>query len=194
MTDALGLWKIAADEPERLAVADPDGHEFSYGELASLANVHANGLRALGLKSGDGIAVALPNSIEFLSLYFGAMQIGLYFTPINWHLVGPEIAYIVNDSEASVFVADDRFADVAQAAANEIELPAGKMFAIGEIPGFRPLDELVAGRTDDRPDDRTAGGPMQYTSGTTGRPKGVRRALTGMDPDEGAGFAGLFLG
>ncbi len=194
MTEALGLWNIAAEEPGRLAVADPDGREVSYGELASLSNLYANGIRALGLQAGDGIAVALPNSIEFLGLYAAAMQIGLYFTPINWHLVGPEIAYIVNDSEASVFIAHDRFADIAQAAAKEIELPADRSFAVGDIQGFRPLDELVAGQTDDRPDDRTAGGPMQYTSGTTGRPKGVRRALTGLDPDESAGFAGLFLG
>jgi long-chain acyl-CoA synthetase len=193
MTEALGLWRIAAEEPERLAVADPDGREVTYGELAALSNRYANGLRGLGLQAGGGIAVALPNSIEFLALYAAAMQTGLYFTPINWHLVGPEIAYIVNDSEASVFIAHERFADVAQAAAKEIEMPADRFFGFGEIPGFRSIDELLAGQPDTPPSDRTSGAPMQYTSGTTGRPKGVRRQLSGMDPDEAAGLSGLFF-
>ena len=55
----------------------------------------------------------LPNSIELIELYLGALQIGLYFTPINFHLVGPEVAYILDDSDAKVFVAHERFAEVA---------------------------------------------------------------------------------
>jgi long-chain acyl-CoA synthetase len=194
MTDQLGLWNIAADEPNRLAVVDPDAREVTYGELAALSNRLAHGLRAHGLKTGDGIAVALPNSIEFLALYFAAMQIGLYFTPINWHLVGPEIAYIVNDSEASMFVAHERFADTAQLAAMQIELGPERLFAVGEVGGFRPWAGLVDGQPDTPPPDRAAGGPMHYTSGTTGRPKGVRRALTGADPDTGAAASAFFFG
>jgi long-chain acyl-CoA synthetase len=194
MTEALGLWRIAAEDPGRLAVVDPDGRSLSYAELAASANRVSHGLRSLRIEAGDGIAVALPNSADFLALYFGAVQIGLYFTPINWHLVGPEIAYIVTDSEASVFVAHERFADAAQAAAREIELPPDNLFAVGRIPGFRPLNELTEGRPDSLPSDRTAGSPMQYTSGTTGRPKGVRRKLSGMDPDDGAALSGLFFG
>lgn len=193
MTEALGLWKIAEEEPGRLAIADPEGREVSYGELAAFANRISHGLRALGLKTGDCAAVALPNSVEFLATYFGAVQVGLYFTPINWHLVGPEVAYIVDDSEASVFIAHNEFADVAQTAAKEISIPQDKLFSVGEISGFRSFDELVERQPDTRPEERTAGTNMQYTSGTTGRPKGVRRKLTGMDPDEGAALSGLFF-
>ena len=67
--------------------------------------------------------------------------------PINWHLVGPEIAYIVQDCEAKAFVAHARFADAAQAAADEIDFPATTGFAVGgDIPGFRSYDELKAGQ------------------------------------------------
>ncbi len=193
MTEAVGLWRIAEEDPDRLAIADPDGREISYAELAALANRISNGLRAQGLKAGDCVAVALPNSLEFLAIYFGAVQIGLYFTPINWHLVGPEVAYIVDDSEASVFVAHEQFADVAQAATKEVSIPPERLFSVGSIPGFRSFDELIEGQANTRPPDRTAGTNMQYTSGTTGRPKGVRRKLTGMDPDEAAALSGLFF-
>src|ERR1051325_7182113 len=189
MTEALGLWRIAAEDPSRLAVVDPDGREVSYGELAALSNRIANGLRAEGLTTGDGIAVALPNSVEFLALYLAAMQTGMYFTPINWHLVGPEIAYIVNDSEAKVFVAHERFADAAEIAGKEID---ATLFAVGDVPGYRSLREL--GGPDTPPPDRSAGGPMHYTSGTTGRPKGVRRALSGADPDDAASMMSFFFG
>ena len=191
MTEALGLWRIAADDPSRLAVVDPDGREVSYGELAALSNRIAHGLRAQGVTAGDGIAVALPNSIEFLALYLAAMQTGLYFTPINWHLVGPEIAYIVNDCEAKVFVAHERFADVAEIAAKELDCA---LFAIGDAPGYRRIEELSDGQPDTPPSERTAGGPMHYTSGTTGRPKGVRRALSGADPDDAASLMSFFFG
>jgi long-chain acyl-CoA synthetase len=194
MTEALGLWKIAEEEPDRLAVADPDGREHSYADLAALANLLSHGLRAQGLTAGDGIAVALPNSIEFLGLYFAAMQIGLYFTPINWHLVGPEIAYIVDDSEATIFIAHERFGDIAQTAAKEIQLGADRLFAVGEIDGFRSFNELLEGQPDTLPPDRSTGAAMQYTSGTTGRPKGVRRKLTGANPDDAAAMSGLFFG
>src|SRR5699024_8691560 len=70
------------------------------------------------------------------------------------------------------------------AAADEAGLPASARFAVGDIPGFRSASELGPGMGHVRPQPRTAGSPMLYTSGTTGKPKGVRRPLTGADPDE----------
>lgn len=195
MTDQpLGLWRIAEADPSLPAVIDPEEREVTYGELAALSNRYAHGLRALGLSPGDGVAVALPNSVDFLALYFAAMQSGLYFTPINWHLVGPEIAYIVDDSEAGAFVAHERFGDAAGVAAKEMALPADRLFSAGRVPGYRPLSELEEGQPDAPPAHRTAGGPMHYTSGTTGRPKGVRRSLTGASPDDVAAGSALFFG
>ena len=117
MTETLGFWKIAQEDPDRTALIDPSGTEVSYGELFAEANRLVHGLRACGLRTGDGVAAVLPNGTELLSLYFAAMQAGWYLTPINHHLVGPEIAYIVDDCDAAALVVDERFAAEAAVAA-----------------------------------------------------------------------------
>lgn len=182
-TETIGLWNIAAERPELTAMVDPDGTEVSYGELAAKANSYARGLQALGLETGDAIVVLQPNGVELVAAYFAAIQSGLYVVMANWHLVGPEIAYILRDSGAKAFLAHERFAAVAVAAADEAGISPRARFAVGAVPGFRRIEELGAGEGDGRPQRRTAGSPMLYTSGTTGRPKGVRRPLTGADPD-----------
>jgi long-chain acyl-CoA synthetase len=177
---AMGLWGIASELPEHPAVIDPDGGRVTYRELAARADRFGRGLQKLGLRPGDTIVMALPNSADMLALYVAVLQTGLYVVPVNWHLVGPEVAYIIADSGAKVFVAHERFADMAVEAGGDVP----EKFSVGEIPGFRPLTDLGAGEPPGRPDERTAGSPMVYTSGTTGRPKGVRRPLTGADPDD----------
>jgi long-chain acyl-CoA synthetase len=191
---ALGLWGIAAATPDRPAVVDPGGHEVSYGELAALADRYGRGLQAMGLRPGDAIVVMLPNGIDMLAVHFAAMQTGLYTVAVNWHLVGPEVAYILADSGAKAFVVHERFAEVAEAAADEAGLAEKARFAVGDVPGFRSLAELGADEPAGRPDVRTLGAPMLYTSGTTGRPKGVRRPLTGADPDDPPNVAMWFFG
>jgi long-chain acyl-CoA synthetase len=190
----LGLWNIAEDQPERAAVVDPAGQEISYEKLATKANAYALGLRALGLETGDAIVVLQPNGDEMLAAHFAAMQAGLYIVVVNWHLIGPEVAYILSDSGAKAFLAHERFADVAQAAADEAGIPEQARFAVGDIEGFRRIEELGTGEGEGRPPNRTAGSPMLYTSGTTGRPKGVRRPLTGADPDQVPGASTWFFG
>jgi len=193
VTETVGFWKLAEEDPGRLALVDPSGAEVTYGELFATSNRLVHGLRALGLTAGDGVAAVLPNGVEMVSLYFAAMQAGWYLTPINHHLVGPEIAYIVDDCEAGAFIGHERFGDACRAAADAFALPAARCFGVGDVAGFRPLPELTAGQPDSRPEDRSAGAPMHYTSGTTGRPKGVRRRLSGADPDAAAGAAGFLL-
>ncbi|HEY3711084.1 MAG TPA: acyl-CoA synthetase [Amycolatopsis sp.] len=190
----LGLWTIAAAEPDRTALVDPDGREVGYGELAAKANRYARGLRELGLGVGDVVVLLQPNGDELVAAYFAAIQSGLYVVVVNWHLVGPEVAYILQDSGAKAFLAHERFAEVAVAAADEAGLPESARFSVGAVPGFRRVEELGAGLGDGRPEERTAGSPMLYTSGTTGRPKGVRRPLTGTDPDEVPGASTWFFG
>ena len=200
------VYKIAEAEPDRVAVieggsADEPGRQVTFGQLAESAHGYARGLQALGLKTGDCIVLLAPNSIEFLEVYYAAIEIGLYVAPANWHLTGPEVAYILENSGSTVFIADQRFADVAGVAAAEAGLDMARCFAVGDVPGFRALTELAAtgpaagdggissssgssGSSAPLPTDRTLGGPMLYTSGTTGRPKGVRRPLTGVSPDQ----------
>jgi long-chain acyl-CoA synthetase len=190
----LGLWTIAAAEPDRTALVDPDGREVGYGELAAKANRYARGLRELGLGVGDVVVLLQPNGDELVAAYFAAIQSGLYVVVVNWHLVGPEVAYILQDSGAKAFLAHERFAEVAVAAADEAGLPESARFSVGAVRGFRRVEELGAGLGDGRPEERTAGSPMLYTSGTTGRPKGVRRPLTGTDPDEVPAASTWFFG
>jgi long-chain acyl-CoA synthetase len=189
----IGLWNIAAGAPDSLAVVEPDGGTVSYAELAGRADQYGRGLQALGLRPGDCVAGMLPNSTEDLALFFAAMETGLYFVPVNWHLAAAEVAYILTDSGATAFVAHERFAAVAAEAAELAGIKPDARFAVGEIPGFTPLATLGADSTG-RPEPRTAGAPMVYTSGTSGRPKGVRRPLTGENPDQAPLAAGWFFG
>jgi long-chain acyl-CoA synthetase len=172
-----GFWTHARRNPEALALIDPAGRRFTRGELHADCNRIVHGLRALGLQHGDAVAVCLPNCAEFYAVYLACLQAGWYLTPINWHLAGPEIAYILADSGAKAFIAHERVAEICRTAAAEIDFPKDARFAVGEVKGFRPFAELVAGRSADVPADRAAGSVMNYTSGTTGKPKGVRRGL-----------------
>jgi len=195
MADApeLGFWKIAEANPDHLALVTPDEEEIRAGELLAKVNQLTHGFRELGLQPGDAVAMLLPNCAEVFELFLALGQAGIYLIPIKWHLVGPEIAYIVQDCEAKAFVVDARFADTATAAADEIGFPAEGRFSVGgTIPSFRAYEELTDGQPTTTPADRTAGLVMNYTSGTTGRPKGVRRALPGVDPETaGGGFGGM---
>jgi long-chain acyl-CoA synthetase len=189
----IGLWTIADAIPDRIAVIEPGGENVSYAELAARADRYGRGLQALGLRPGDTVAGQLPNSTEALALFFAAMETGLYVVPVNWHLTAAEVAYILDDSGAGAFVAHERFAAVAADAAEQAGIDPGARFAVGEVPGFTPLAALGAAG-EGRPDPRTAGAPMVYTSGTSGRPKGVRRPLTGEDPDQPPRASTWFFG
>jgi long-chain acyl-CoA synthetase len=191
-----GFWTYAAKDPSQLALVEPDGRTWTRGELHASCNRIVHGLRALGLGKGDVVAAVLPNDAAIIELYLAVAQAGMYLVPINWHLTAPEIAYIVQDSEAKVLVAHERFGDAASKAAAEIGFEKDRCFAVGAIAGFRPFAEIGAGQPDTPPADRAAGAVMNYTSGTTGRPKGVRRPLPPIDPDIAAtlltGFFAMF--
>jgi long-chain acyl-CoA synthetase len=189
----LGFWKLAQAEPDALALVDPSGREWTRGELFAEANRIAHGLRAAGLERGDCVALVLPNCWEFIAINLAVTQIGLYMSPINNHLTGPEIAYIVKDSGAKVFFGSERFSGACQAAREEIDFPSDHCFAIGAVPGFRPFAQLTEGQSADLPADRSTGQVMNYTSGTTGKPKGVRRALPDIEPEVMASMSALFL-
>jgi long-chain acyl-CoA synthetase len=181
---ALGFFEIAEADPDRIAVIDVDGSRTTFGELRALADRIAHGLRAQGLVEGDTVAVALPNQRAFVALQLATGQIGLYLTALNWHLTAPELAYILRDSEARLLLAGPRVGEAAAAAADEAGLPAEARFAVPAIAGFRSLEELVDGMPATAPEGRRQGSVMLYTSGTTGRPKGVRKPLPPATPEQ----------
>ena len=189
----LGFWTLAEKKPEHTAVVDPDGAVISFGALARASNRVAHGLRKRGIRRGEAVALLARNEIATLTVTLGAMQSGIYVTPVNWHLTAHEVAYIVGDCEAKAFFASERFAETALRAADSLGFPEDARFGFGNVPGFRPFAALTEGQPDTLPDPREAGEIMTYTAGTTGKPKGVKRSLKGQDPDESGAAQGMFL-
>jgi long-chain acyl-CoA synthetase len=189
-----GFWNLAQRDPDHVALVEPDGRKVRAGELLAQANRLVHGLRALGLQSGDCIATCLPNGATMIEVYLAAAQAGWYLTPINHHLTPGEIAYILGDCGAKVFIGAERFASACRGAAAQAGLAESACYAVGSVPGFLPFAALTSGQSSGLPENRMAGQVMNYTSGTTGRPKGVRRALAAYDPDIVYSMFAMFLG
>ncbi|MFM7225446.1 MAG: AMP-binding protein, partial [Actinomycetota bacterium] len=182
----MSFWKHAQEDPGYIAVIDPDGTEHAAGDVLARANQVVHALRSLGVQKGDAVAAVLPNGSNPFHLYLAALQAGFYYVPINYRLSPVEIAYIIKDSEAKVLVSHERYADTIAAAADEAGVPAEARLAHGTVAGFRSFAELVDAQPTTLPEDRATGAAMHYTSGTTGKPKGVKRPLNDLDPDTSA--------
>ena len=176
------FWEWAQQRPGHLALRTPAGDSVSYDDLLRRVNQFSHALRALGIGHGDRIAALLSNSRAFFAVVLGAAQVGVHAVPVNTHLSPEEIAYIVRDSGARLVVVDAAFADLGKAALDSIGYPRARRVAADDQPGGLALSTLLAGMPDSLPDDRVFGRQMLYTSGTTGRPKGVvfpvRREVT----------------
>jgi long-chain acyl-CoA synthetase len=190
----LGFWALAQEDPDYLALVTPDGAEVRAGELLGHANQLVHALRAQGVEKGDVVATLLPNCAEMVETYLAALQAGWYLVPINHHLVAPEIAYILNDSGAKVFITHARFADASIAAADDAGIQEVGRLAVGHVDGFSSYQATRDSHPSTTPPDRTLGDVMNYTSGTTGNPKGIFRKLLDVDPEQGAmGLCGILF-
>ncbi len=192
-TTTVGFFPFAASQPERLAIIEPGLREMTYGELRDRINQLSHGLRQMGLVTGDVVALVTRNSRTYFELVLATGQLGLYLTPINYHLAASEIAYIVTNSEARVVIVDPQVLPTSADALNEIDFPADRRFVVGETGGWRRYEELLQHQPTTAPVNRKAGSTMLYTSGTTGFPKGVRRPLTGGSPENGLQSLTAFL-
>ena len=164
----------AAEAPDRMAITSPVG-TLTYAELNARANQLVRALRERGLTKGDAVALMCGNRPEFAEVGAACSRAGFRLTTINWHLTGDEAAYIVDNCEAKAFFADARFAPAAASAAAQVPAAAVRVAIGGPIENFDVYENFVAGHDPSDIDDPSAGTTMLYTSGTTGRPKGVMR-------------------
>jgi long-chain acyl-CoA synthetase len=164
----------AATGPGRPALVSPYGNR-TYGELDANANRLAQALRTAGLSPGDAVALVCRNRPEFAETYSACLRSGLRITPVNWHLTAAEMAYIVADCDARALIADAAFADAASSAVATDTTVAVRLSIGGSIDGFASYDEALAAASAEPLTVPALGRTMLYTSGTTGRPKGVDR-------------------
>ena len=164
----------AARVPARPALIT-DTETVTYAELNERANRLARAFRRRGVRRGDAVALLCSNRPEFVEVLLATQRVGLRLTTVNWHLTAEEAGYIVDDCEANVFVAEARFADVARDAAAAAPRATVRLAVGGPIDGFEDLAAAAAAETGDDLTDPVLGSQMLYTSGTTGRPKGVYR-------------------
>ena len=190
----LGFWDFAEQNPQALAVVEPDGTEVLAGDLLAGCNQLVHALRAQGLSQGDCVAFVLPNSGAVLEIFMAAAQAGWFITPINSHLAVGEMAYILEDCGAKAVFGSARYAERLAPACDQAGLSHEQRFFVGDaIAGFSDYAALKAGQPVSTPGERAAGSPMTYTSGTTGRPKGVRRAVFDAPPEVVSTQQALFL-
>lgn len=173
-----GKW--AASTPDKPAVIeDATGRVMTYAQLEERSARFVNWLLAQGLKPGDHIAALSVNDATVFELYWGAMRCGLYFTMVNTHLATDEVAYIVGDSGARVLVVSAPLAELGEAIVEQSPHVEHRLAFGGEIPGHLDYEAAVGSMPSTPPADQPRGADMLYSSGTTGRPKGIKPALDG---------------
>ncbi|MHB1445235.1 MAG: AMP-binding protein [Acidimicrobiales bacterium] len=173
--------EIASQAPDRPAVVMGDsGESLTFRQLEERSRALAVAWRRAGVSRGDTVGILLENHLRFLEVAWAAQRSGLYYTAVNWHLTPEELAYIVADSGTKVLVSSVLNLATAEAALAGAADGAGAMKVLvdGSAGGWRGLDELMAEVGDASLEDECEGDFMLYSSGTTGRPKGIRRALT----------------
>jgi len=166
---------IAERRGDALALADEFG-ETSWRAFDERVNRLIHALRSAGLQTGDTFCVLSGNRREYFEVMAAAAQAGWRFVPVNCHWVADELAYVLENSDSKALLVDERFVHVAAEALKRPETPPLLVTAVmgGQAPeGLRSYESLLAGASPEEPEDQRLGGPMFYTSGTTGRPKGV---------------------
>jgi long-chain acyl-CoA synthetase len=170
---------VADRKGDAVAVIDESG-EVTWATFNDRVNRTIHLLRSFGLQPGDTIAVLSGNRRELFEIAAAAIHTSLVFVPVNWHWVSEELAYVIGDSDAKALFVEDQYAHVARDAFDDARTRGCvHRVAIGRDrpTGFDDFDELIAVQSSAEPDHQASGGPMFYTSGTTGFPKGVRSGI-----------------
>jgi long-chain acyl-CoA synthetase len=189
----------AAEAPDSIAaVMTGTGEALTYGELDRRSIQLAHVLHQAGLRPGDVVALLTENNLRAFEVYWAAMRSGLYITAVNYHLKPDEVAYIVNDSGATALIVSAEQAVTAEAITAQSAGVKLRLAFGGPVIGYASYEDTIAAASAAPMADQPHGATMLYSSGTTGRPKGVRPPLPAIqvsEPGESlATLASLFFG
>jgi long-chain acyl-CoA synthetase len=174
----------AARLGSKVAVASSGGQQITYEQLDRASSRLARALRGLGLNTGDTVAILMENHPRYLEVAWAAQRTGLRYVPVNWHLLAEETAYVLENSQTLVL-----FTTRAQAQTVATSRWKGNLVTVsvdGQTADSQSLDEFVAGESEEPLPAQweIEGTEMLYSSGTTGRPKGIRKPLTAAPPGD----------
>ncbi|WP_193044939.1 fatty-acid--CoA ligase FadD4 [Mycolicibacterium baixiangningiae] len=184
---------VSADKPA--VILHPSGTVLTFGELEARANRLAHFLREHGLREGDVVAILMENNEHMHAVMWAARRAGLYYVPINTHLTAAEAAYIIDNSGASAVIGSAALRATCEGLGEHLPngLPRVLLIADGRLDGWLSYPECVADQPDTPIEDEVEGDLLQYSSGTTGRPKGIKRALPHLPPSEVPGMMSLLI-
>ncbi|MGH3596594.1 MAG: fatty-acid--CoA ligase FadD4 [Mycobacterium sp.] len=177
-------------------ILHPSGIVVAFDELEARANRLAHYFRQAGLAEGDAVAILMENNEYIHAVMWAARRSGLYYVPINTHLTAPEAAYIVDNSAAKAIIGSAALRKTCENLAEHLPdgLPDLLMIADDDLDGWLRYPECVADQPDTPIDDEREGDLLQYSSGTTGRPKGIKRELPHVSPAEAPGMMSALVG
>jgi acyl-CoA synthetase (AMP-forming)/AMP-acid ligase II len=167
------------------------GVAVSYREMEDNSRRLAQLLRAAGLQPGDHLAILMENHPRYFEVYWAAQRAGLYTTPINWHLKVDEAGYIVEDCGATALITSAALAATATEMEPYLSRVTTRLMVDGTAPGYDSYEAAISAFPAEPLESEVEGTFMFYSSGTTGRPKGIKAPLSG-EP-YGAGGGALIL-
>lgn len=185
----------AASTPEKAAIVMAEtGEIVTYAELDERSSRIANWLQSMGLQRGDTVALLSDNDPRVFDVYWAAQRSGLYLTAINYRLKGEEVQYILENSEAKAIFVGGAGMESARPW-NDVPTLLHRVVFNAGLAGYTPLADILAIASPVRPAREPRGADMLYSSGTTGRPKGVRAPLPQRDVSEpGDAMVAMFSG
>jgi long-chain acyl-CoA synthetase len=177
-------------------ILHPSGTVITFDDLEARANRLAHRFRQAGLREGDTVAILMENNEHIHAVMWAGRRSGLYYVPINTHLTAAEAAYIIDNSSSKAIIGSAALRETCVGLAEHLPggLPGLLIIAEGDLPGWERYPECVADQPDTPIEDEIEGDLLQYSSGTTGRPKGIKRELPHVSPAEAPGMMSALVG